>query len=103
MKDLSDHIKSNLSEIQVQLYAKAKKSLDANINPADDWESFESALDKGGFVSAHWDGTSETENKIKEMTKATIRCITEDPSTEEGKCVYSEKPAKTRVLFAKAY
>ena len=103
LKDLSDHIKSNLSEIQVQLYAKAKKSLDANINPADDWESFESALDKGGFVSAHWDGTSETENKIKEMTKATIRCIPIENKKTPGSCILTGKPSKERVLFARAY
>ena len=103
LKDLSDHIKSNLSEIQVQLYAKAKKSLDANINPADDWESFESALDKGGFVSAHWDGTSETENKIKEITKATIRCIPIENKKTPGSCILTGKPSKERVLFARAY
>lgn len=103
LKDLSDYIKSNLSEVQVQLYAKAKKSLDANINPADDWESFESALDKGGFVSAHWDGTSETENKIKEMTKATIRCIPIENKKTPGSCILTGKPSKERVLFARAY
>ncbi len=103
LKDLSDHIKSNLSEIQVQLYAKAKKSLDANINPADDWESFESALDKGGFVSAHWDGTSETENKIKEITKATIRCIPIENKKTPGSCILTGEPSKERVLFARAY
>ena len=103
LNDLSDHIKSNLSEIQVQLYEKAKKSLDANINPADDWESFESALDKGGFVSAHWDGTSETENKIKEMTKATIRCIPIENKKISGNCILTGKPSKERVLFARAY
>ena len=103
LNDLSDHIKSNLSEIQVQLYKKAKKSLDANINPADDWESFESALDKGGFVSAHWDGTSETENKIKEMTKATIRCIPIENKKISGNCILTGKPSKERVLFARAY
>ena len=103
LNDLSDHIKSNLSEIQVQLYEKAKKSLDTNINPADDWESFESALDKGGFVSAHWDGTSETENKIKEMTKATIRCIPIENKKISGNCILTGKPSKERVLFARAY
>ena len=103
LKDLIDHIKSNLSEIQVQLYTKAKKSLDANINPADDWKSFESALDKGGFVSAHWDGTSETENKIKEMTKATIRCIPIENKKTSGSCILTGKPSEERVLFARAY
>ena len=77
--------------------------MDANINPADDWESFESALDKGGFVSAHWDGTSETENKIKEMTKATIRCIPIENKKISGSCILTGKPSKERVLFARAY
>jgi prolyl-tRNA synthetase len=59
--------------------------------------------EKGGFVSAHWDGTAETEAKIKEETKATIRCIPLDAKEEDGKCVYSGKPSKRRVLFARAY
>jgi len=58
---------------------------------------------KTGFISAHWDGTSETELKIKELTKATIRCISVDSKAEEGKCIYSGNPSKQRVLFAKAY
>ena len=58
---------------------------------------------KSGFISAHWDGTIETENKIKELTKATTRCIPDSFEAEEGVCVYSGKPSKTRVLFAKAY
>ncbi|MCB0433049.1 MAG: proline--tRNA ligase, partial [Mangrovimonas sp.] len=58
---------------------------------------------KGGFVLAHWDGTAETEKKIKELTKATIRCIPYDTKDEEGKCVFSGKPSQRRVLFAKAY
>tara|TARA_Y100000389_G_scaffold63284_2_gene59373 strand:- start:489 stop:1961 length:1473 start_codon:yes stop_codon:yes gene_type:complete len=103
LEDLSNYVKFNLAEIQVQLYAKAKKSLDTNMNSADDWESFESALDKGGFVSAHWDGTSETENKIKEMTKATIRCIPIENKKIPGSCILTGKPSKERVLFARAY
>jgi prolyl-tRNA synthetase len=59
--------------------------------------------EKGGFISAHWDGTEETEDKIKELTKATIRCIPNDAKEEEGVCVFSGKPSSKRVLFAKAY
>ena len=59
--------------------------------------------EKGGFISAHWDGTSETEDKIKEITKATIRCIPNEKPSSKGKCVYSEKESNQRVLFAKAY
>jgi prolyl-tRNA synthetase len=70
---------------------------------ADDFNQFKDLLNKGGFISAHWDGTAETENKIKEITQATIRCIPLDLKREEGKCVYSGNPSKGRVLFAKAY
>jgi len=69
----------------------------------DDLDEFKKAIEAGGFVYAHWDGTSETENKIKDMTKATIRCIPVDNPQEEGKCILTGKPSKERVLFAKAY
>ena len=69
--------------------------------PCNTWEEFKEVIDaKGGFAYAHWDGTPETEEKIKEETKATIRCIPLDNTTEEGKCIYSGKPSKQRVLFA---
>ena len=68
------------------------------------WEEFQQVLDgKGGFISAHWDGTPETEEKIKELTKATIRCIPLDANDEDGVCVYSGQPSGKRVLFARAY
>ena len=68
------------------------------------WEDFEKQLDsKGGFISAHWDGTAETENKIKELTKATIRCIPLNNKQEEGRCILTGQPSKERVLFARAY
>ncbi|MGB3074077.1 MAG: proline--tRNA ligase, partial [Chitinophagales bacterium] len=68
------------------------------------FEEFKNTLDeKGGFISAHWDGTSETENKIKDETKATIRCIPLNNPSEEGTCIYSGKPSTQRVLFARAY
>ena len=69
----------------------------------DDFEAFKKAIKGGGFVSAHWDGSPETEEKIKEMPKATIRCIPLDQVKENGKCVLSGKPSEGRVLFAKAY
>jgi prolyl-tRNA synthetase len=70
----------------------------------DDWAEFEKLLDeKGGFLSAHWDGTAETEEAIKEKTKATIRCIPLNNAQEEGKCILTGKPSAQRVLFARAY
>ena len=70
----------------------------------DSWDDFEKTLDeKGGFISAHWDGTAETEDAIKEKTKATIRCIPLDAVKENGKCILTGKPSTQRVLFARAY
>jgi len=70
----------------------------------DTWDEFVQTLDeKAGFISAHWDGTSETEEKIKEKTKATIRCIPLNNTQEEGKCILTGNPSKQRVLFARAY
>jgi prolyl-tRNA synthetase len=93
-----------LNDIQKNLFRLAKERLDANIHKVNSWEEFKEVLDnKGGFVYAHWDGTTETELKIKEETKATIRCIPIDNPQEEGKCVYSGKPSSQRVLFARAY
>ena len=77
--------------------------MDNNIHIVDNWDSFKMALDKGGFVSAHWDGTAETENKIKEMTKATIRCIPLNNEKKDGLCVLTRNPSSERVLFARAY
>jgi prolyl-tRNA synthetase len=83
---------------------KAKKFRAENTSYADNLNDFQSILDeKGGFIYAHWDGSAETENRIKEMTKATIRCIPNDSIEENGKCILSGKPSKRRVLFAKAY
>ncbi len=90
--------------IQDDLFAKALKFRDSHITEVETFEEFKSVVDeKTGFVSAHWDGTAETEEKIKELTKATIRCIPTNNKLEEGVCVYSGKPSKQRVLFAKAY
>ena len=93
-----------LEDIQSNIYNKAKSYRDAHITEVDDFDDFQEVLEKKtGFISAHWDGTDETEAKIKELTKATIRCIPLDSKLEEGKCVLSGNPSKQRVLFARAY
>ncbi|HET7180582.1 MAG TPA: proline--tRNA ligase, partial [Chryseosolibacter sp.] len=77
---------------------------DEKTTKVDSWEQFQRVLDeKGGFVSAHWDGTVETETAIKEATKATIRCIPLEAKDEPGKCIFSGKPSDRRVMFARAY
>ncbi|MBC7848276.1 MAG: proline--tRNA ligase [Chitinophagaceae bacterium] len=101
---LTDRISELLKEIQQSIYNKALSYRDAHITRADTWEEFEKLVnEKGGFISAHWDGTAETETKIKELSKATIRCIPIDNEMEEGKCVFTGKPSTQRVLFAQAY
>jgi len=98
------YISDLLNEIQQSIYQKALKFRNENTFKADSFEEFKKIMEnKGGFVLAHWDGTSETEQKIKNETKATIRCIPFDSTEEEGKCIYSGKPSKRRVIFAKAY
>ncbi len=98
------YINNLLEEIQQSIFNKAKKFRDENIITVNTFEEFTNALDnQGGFISAHWDGTSETEEKIKELTKATIRCIPLDNKQEEGKCILTGKPSSQRVLFARAY
>jgi prolyl-tRNA synthetase len=98
-----DFVANLLDEIQANIYQKALKFREENTFKVDNWEEFKAQIEKGGFVSAHWDGTGETEEKIKEETKATIRCIPFDAVEEEGKCVYSGEKSSKRVLFAKAY
>lgn len=99
-----DHVKNLLDEIQQNLYNRAKTYQQEHTTRVDSWEEFVKVLDeKGGFVSAHWDGTAETEESIKEKTKATIRCIPLNNEQEEGKCVLTGKPSTQRVLFARAY
>jgi prolyl-tRNA synthetase len=101
---LVEKIAGLLDEIQESIYRKALIYRDAHITRADTWEEFERLLDeKGGFISAHWDGTAETEEIIKEKSKATIRCIPLNNTPEEGSCIYSGKPSQERVLFARAY
>lgn len=104
LEGLSKEIKNLLTEIQESLYKRAFDFRDAHITEVDTFEAFKEVLeDKGGFISAHWDGTAETEQKIKDATKATIRCIPCDAPEESGVCVFSGAPSKGRVLFAKAY
>lgn len=98
------YIKNLLTDIQVFMYNKAKQFRDERITKTDNWDEFVNLLDtKGGFISAHWDGTPETEDKIKELCKATIRCIPLDNPLEEGKCILTGNPSAQRVLFARAY
>lgn len=101
---IEDKIVKLLDEIQENIYNKALNFRKESTHKADTYEEFKDIIkNKGGFVLAHWDGTAETEQKIKDETKATIRCIPLDAIEEEGKCIYSGKPSNKRVLFAKAY
>jgi prolyl-tRNA synthetase len=101
---IAEKIGGLLEEIQQGIYQKAFDFRKENTTEVNSWEEFKQILDqKGGFLSAHWDGTPETEDKIKELTKATIRCIPLDQVPEQGVCVFSGKPSSGRVLFAKAY
>ena len=101
---LVELIEKLLGEIQENIYRKALTFRDSMITKVDTWEEFKRVLDeKGGFISAHWDGTVETEVAIKDATKATIRCIPLDVVDEEGTCIYSGKPSHRRVLFARSY
>jgi prolyl-tRNA synthetase len=104
MVGLADYVKDLLGNIQGSMFKKALAFRDEHITRADTWSEFERLLDeKGGFIFAHWDGTSATEDAIKEKTKATIRCIPLDNPAEEGHCILTGKPSKERVLFARAY
>ena len=104
MDGLADSIHDLLEDIQSNIYNKALKYRDEHITEVDTYDEFKNILEgKGGFVSAHWDGTPETEKKIKEETKATIRCIPLDSKEEDGICIYSGNPSRRKVLFAKAY
>jgi len=97
-------IKDLLNDIQENIYQKAFKYREEHTFTANNWDEFVDILDnKGGFVYAHWDGTTETELAIKEKTKATIRCIPVDNPLEDGNCILTGKPSKQRVLFAKSY
>lgn len=102
--DLNISIIELLDDIQTNMFNRAKSFRDSMITEVNSWDEFKDTLEKkGGFISAHWDGTAETETKIKELTKATIRCIPFDRKEEKGQCVFSGKPSEGRVLFAQAY
>jgi prolyl-tRNA synthetase len=104
MDSVKEFIPKLLEDIQQNIFNKALDFRKDNTSYVDTWDEFVSTLDnKGGFIMAHWDGTVETEEKIKEETKATIRCIPFDSPEEEGKCIYTGKPSHRRVLFARSY
>ena len=102
--EIVNYISDLLETIQSDLFNKALNYRNNHITEVDSFEEFKTVLeDKGGFVSAHWDGTAETEEKIKELTKATIRCIPLNQEKKSGSCMFTGKPSECRVLFAKAY
>lgn len=104
VEGIAAYVQNLLNDIQESIYKKALTFREENTYKVDSFEEFNNILDtKGGFILAHWDGTSETEEKIKEETKATIRCIPLNQEAEEGVCIYSGKPSKGRVVFARAY
>jgi prolyl-tRNA synthetase len=100
---IAEVVVNTLEDIQAAIYQKALQFRTENTHEVNTWEEFQEQIEKGGFISAHWDGTSETEEKIKELTKATIRCIPLDAKEEAGTCVFSGKASNRRVIFARAY
>ena len=102
---VAEHTEKLLVDIQQNIYNKALAFRDANVRKVDSWDEFKEEIKKGGFLLCHWDGTTETEERIKEETKATIRCIPIDSYVceEEGKCIYSGRPSHRRVIFSIAY
>lgn len=100
---IDNYVEKLLDEIQTNIYQKAFKFREENTHDANNLDEFKELVEKGGFVSAHWDGTTETELAIKDATKATIRCIPLDNNKETGKCIFTGKPSSQRVVFAKAY
>ena len=100
---IEDVIVDTLEDIQKSIYKKAFDFRAANTFEVNSWDEFTAKIEDGGFLSAHWDGTSETEEKIKELTKATIRCIPLDAKVEAGKCILTGAPSSRRVIFARAY
>jgi prolyl-tRNA synthetase len=104
LDNLAQRIGQLLETIQQDMFNKALGYREQHITKAESWDEFQQILnEKGGFVLAHWDGTAETETKIKELTKATIRCIPLNNEQQSGKCVLTGKPSSQRVLFAMAY
>ena len=103
MDGIEDYVGNLLEDIQRNIYAKAKKYRDEHTITVDSYDEFKEKIEEGGFILAHWDGTTETELRIKEETKATIRCIPFDGDPTPGKCMVTGKPSARRVLFARAY
>jgi prolyl-tRNA synthetase len=104
IEGVARHTERLLSDIQNNLFQKALNFRKENTTKVDTFQEMQEVLDsQGGFVSAHWDGTTETELKIKDLTKATIRCIPNDAEIEKGSCVLTGKPSEKRVLYARAY
>jgi prolyl-tRNA synthetase len=103
LEEVAGTVNDLLGQIQQSLFDRALRFQKANTHRVDSWEEFVERIEEGGFLSAHWDGTAETEERIKKETKATIRCIPLDAEEENRKCVYSGNPSKRRVLFARAY
>lgn len=103
IEGIEEYVENLLDDIQNNIYTKALNHRLEMTTKVDTWEDFKTQIEKGGFILAHWDGTTETEEKIKEETKATIRCIPLDGEEEEGKCIYTGKPSKRRVIFARNY
>ena len=103
LEGIVEHIEQLLEVIQNNLFQKALNFRESNTRRVDTWDDFKTEIEKGGFLLCHWDGTTETEERIKEETKATIRCIPNDAPEEEGLCIYTGKPSHRRVIFARAY
>jgi len=104
INEIAKYVPKLLNQIQEDLFEKAKSFREKNITKVDDFDQFKEVINKkGGFVLAYWDGTIETEEEIKRATKASIRCISYENNDEPGNCVYSGKPSKKRVFFAKSY
>ncbi len=100
---IGNYVENLLEDIQANIFNKAKTFRDSHIREVNTWDEFLKAIEEPGFISAHWDGTSATEEKIKELTKATIRCVPLNNKQEDGVCVFSGNPSKERVVFARAY
>ena len=98
-----DYVANLLEDIQNNIYTKARNFRDSHIFKANSYDEFKELIEKGGFVLAHWDGTTETEERVKEETKATIRCIPLDGDTTPGTCIFTGKPSERRVIFARNY
>jgi prolyl-tRNA synthetase len=103
LEGIAEYVSLLLDEIQANIYARALEFRVENTFRVDTWDQFKEQIEQGGFILAHWDGTAETEEKIKNETKATIRCIPLNAQVEAGKCVYSGMPSNRRVIFARAY